>query len=149
MITRLKAEVSLIARAGRKMDLVGMNISATGTNESLNDPLGMALLGMGLNVADLASVTDTDLAAIEDIPQFLDRAELRLLETIAGNIDLVNITTGPRSEALSDLSKQVEAAITRLTKKIEKQYGSGVGSLQPGVVTLDFAEKYDATSDTP
>ena len=143
-ITRMQAEGILLARAGRKMALVDLDAATKdGNNPDLNEPLASALLGMGEVPADILAITDGDLADASDVAELLDRAELRLLETIAGNIDLVDVTIGPRHESLSQLAGQVENAISRLTEKIQKMYGAGVGTISGGSISLDFVSKGD------
>ncbi len=141
-VTRAQAELILIARHGPKMEAAGMDgITVSGSNADINDPLMTALLAMGITPANLAAVADSDLSGA-DINQLLDRAELRLCENISGNLDMVDITTGPRRESLSQLADQVEKTISRITKKIEKLYGE-IGSLYAGAISLDFSEKVD------
>jgi hypothetical protein len=143
-LTRANAEVMLIDRCGKKMTAAGMDgTTVTGINADINQPLATALIGMGLTPVNLMDIADADLAAVEDIPQLLDRAELRLLESIAGNLDLVDITVGPRREALSQLYDQVNKSIQRMTDKIASLYGGMSTGLSAGVVTLDFQETFD------
>lgn len=144
-ITRANAEAVLVRRIGRKMTAAGLDGStANGTNGDLNDPLATALLDMGLTVQDIANVADADLVAVDNIPELLDRAELRALESVIGNLDAVNISIGPRSESLGQLSDQCEQAVNRLQAKIAAKYGTAA-SLEGGSLSLDFAEKFDDT----
>ena len=144
--TRANAEVVLLARHGPKMTAAGMDgATQSGANPAVVDPLVTALLKMGYTPASAAAVTDADLAKVETerLPELLERAELRLLENIAGNLDDVDITLGPRREALNQLAQLVERAIDRLTARLAKEYGAGLGSLSAGAISLDFAEKFD------
>jgi methyl-accepting chemotaxis protein len=143
--TRASAEAALLRRAGKRMALVGMDsVNMSGTNLDLNDPIGMALLQMGKNVLDTSLVVDADLSSLTtgDILEFLERAELRLLENILGNIDLTDITIGSRRESLGQLADQLEKAITRKRDTIATSY-SGYGSIEAGVIKIDTAEKGD------
>ncbi len=113
-----------------------------GPMTDLNDPIGYALRVMGYAVADITAVADSDLAGLpaEEIDELLDRAELRTLENVAGNLDVVNISVGPRSESLGDLSRQVEALIRAKTERINARYG-GERRLEGGAIDLDFQQK--------
>jgi hypothetical protein len=77
----------------------------------------------------------------EQIDALLDLSELRTLQNIAGNLTVVDQSIGPRDMSLSQLSNQVEKAIQRLTERIAKVHGYGVGSLDASVISLDFQEK--------
>ncbi len=136
-----QVEVILTARAGKRMTFVGMDgTTVDGTNLDLVDPMVSTLISMGITPASYAGVVDADLATLEDIPQFLDRCELRLLQNILGNMDMVTNRVGPRSENLSDFSDALEKAITRKQEQIRKEYGAGVGTLSAGVINLGFME---------
>lgn len=136
-----QVEVILTARAGKRMTFVGMDgTTVDGSNPDLVDPMVSTLISMGITPASYAGVVDADLATLEDIPQFLDRCELRLLQNILGNMDMVTNRVGPRSENLSDFSDALEKAITRKQEQIRKEYGAGVGTLSAGVINLGFME---------
>lgn len=146
-MTRANAEYSLVKRQGPRMTMVGLAITTAGSNTDLNDPMAMALIAMSLNPASPSLITDSDISAIttDEWPQFLDQAELRLLETISGQIDFVDISVGPRSESMSQFSAMVDKAIERLQLRITQQYGVGLGSLSSGIIQMDFAQKGDDT----
>lgn len=146
-MTRANAEYSLVKRQGPRMTMVGLATTTSGSNADLNDPMAMALIGMSLNPASPALLTDADISAVsaDDWPQFLDQAELRLLETISGQIDFVDISVGPRSESLNQFSAMVDKAIERLKTRITQQYGTGLGSLSAGIIQMDYAQKGDDT----
>lgn len=151
-ITRVQVERILIARCGKLLTAAGLDgATRTGANEDLNDPIGAAVRALALTVADLSAVADTDLASVTDaqIDQLLDVAELRTLETIEGNLDQVDITIGPRSESLNQLSKQVRTKIDAKRAAVEAAYGTGVAGLSTRAVTtawdapLDESETYE------
>lgn len=142
-MTRAQVEQVLVRRCG--LMLIAANLDGTtinGTNGDLNDPIGYALRASGLSVADLAYVSDGDLANVPDdlVDQVLDLAEYRALLSIEGNLDQVDVTIGPRSESLGQLAAKVKAQIDRLEAKIGRMYHIGLGTLTAGVVALDFAE---------
>lgn len=142
-ITRLDIENTLVKRCGKKMALVEMDVVASGSNDDLNDPIATALLDMGSQPVSLSDVADSDLTSVdpEEYPELFDRAELRLLESISGNLDMVNISVGPHKEELNQLAKQVEKAIDRLITKISRRYGDV--NFIAGVLALDFQAKED------
>ena len=118
----------------------GISVS---NNPYLNDPIGSALIGMGVIPADISLITDADVMLAGDrIQELLDRAELRLLKNIAGNLDLVDIAIGPRKESLSQLHEQVIKEIDTLSAQIAKEYGIGTGTLGTGTIALDFQESF-------
>ena len=143
-ITRANVEAALVKRASKKMLLVGFAVTVAGSNADLNDPIGTSLLKMGKSVSNISQVSDTDLLGIsaDEVPEFLDRVELRLLESISGNIDTTNVTVGPRTEALGQLADQCEKAIARLVARMGSDYGI-YGSLVAGVIVVDRSEKRD------
>ena len=138
-ITRIDVEVELVKRQGARMSVAGLAVTVEGSNADLNQPMSVALRKMGLTASN--PVSNTDLAELEDadIDEFYDRAELRLLENILGNLVLVDIDSGPRSEKLSQISASVEKAIARMEAKISSEYGVGY-ELEGGVIELDSQE---------
>ena len=145
-LTRTNIEEILIRRCGALMTAAGMDGTTTsGSNADLNDPIGFAIRKCGGTVASVVAVADADLAGIstDNLDQLLDVAELRTLESIAGNLDDVNITEGPHSEQLADLSARVQKRIETKQARIEKEYGIGVGAFTAGVLRLDFMQKGD------
>ena len=123
------------------MALVGFATTTAGSNADLDDPLAVSLRKLGRTAS--TPVTDGDLSDLPDaqIDEFIDRAELRTLENIAGNIDLVDITVGPRRESLGQLADQCEKAIARLAANIANEFGAGLSELTTGSLTLDFQQE--------
>jgi len=123
-ITRASLETILVQRCGSLMSLVGMPVTYTGSNASLNDPIGYALRYAEYTVADITSVSNADIAELEDgdLDQILDVSELRLLENIQGNFSLVDITNGPESEKFSQSAAVIEKRINKLQAKIDSMY---------------------------
>lgn len=143
---RLKYEVILIRRTGKLLvaaDLDGTTVD--GSNADLNDPLGVAIREVGGSVGDISSVDDDDLATVDssDVDWFIDTAELRVLESIEGNLDDVDMTAGSQSRRFSQLATQVAKRIDRKKEQLEDKYGVGVPPLTPGVIKLDIADHND------
>ena len=151
-LTRANAEVELVGRAKGKMELVGMAVTVVGTNADLNGPLASALRKMGIAPASPITVTDTDLANLTDadIDEYLDRAELRLLENIHRNYTLVDIKSGPQDEKLSQIAAQLEKAIETLSAKIRSEYGDtgANSSFAVGVTRIDgYSEEAEGNTE--
>ena len=143
-ITRDNVEAILVQRCGKLLAAADMDgTTIAGTNASLNDPIGWSTRRLGYPVANLTSVSNADLASVadEEVDQLLDLAELRTLQNIEGNLDDVDISANGRSESLGQLVKQVQTRLERVKAAIEKEYGTGLGTLSAGVVELDFMEK--------
>lgn len=141
-ITRVDAEVELVKRQGARMGVAGLAVTVSGSNADLNQPLAVALRKMGYAASN--PVSNSDLAELDDseIDEFFDRSELRLLENISGNLVLVDTDAGPRSDKLSQISAQIEKAISRKENQISTNYGAGY-EMEGGVISMDFAEKDD------
>lgn len=148
-LTRQQAEAVLISRCGTLLTEAGLDgVNNGGSNADLNDPMMTTLVKMGITPASYSNVVDADLSSLAggDVTEFLDRAELRVLETISSNLVYVNIQIGPRREDLGSLMDQVEKRIQRLSSKVQKEYGVGMGTLSAGVIGLDFQAM---TNDSP
>lgn len=148
-VTRYNIETILVHRCGKLMSFAGLSTTKGTRNLDLNDPIGYGLRKTGYTVANPALVSDSDLANLsnDDLDQFLDIAEYRLLENIAGNLDSVDIRTGPYSENLSQIAAQLETRMNRLQMKIENEYGIGGGTFEGGTILLDFAEHNEEMSE--
>lgn len=145
-ITRANMEAIIVSRCNRLMAFVGMAVTITGSNSSLNDPIGYSIRRLGYSVINIGSVTDTDVANIKDdeIDEALDYAEMRTLESVAGNMDAVDISNGPEKENFSQVSTSLEKRIKSLTDKITASYGSGAIP-ETGSLIYNFAAHNDDT----
>lgn len=143
-LTRASLESILIRRAGKQLTAASLDgTTVDGTNADLNDPLASALRQCGLSVANIASVSDSDLSALDDadIDKLLDLAELRTLESCLGNLDLVDVTAGPIKESFGQIGSRLEKAIERKRAAITRTYGIGMGSLSAGLIDLGFQQQ--------
>ena len=140
-LTRSDAETELVRRAKKRMVMVGMAVTVTGSNDDLSGPMTVALRSMGFTPASPITVTNADLSALADdeVDEFFDRAELRLLENILGSFDQSSIRSGPYSENMSDVMASIEKRIEAL----RSIYGNAGSSLEAGTISLGFAEKDD------
>lgn len=140
-LTRAQAEAILVRRVGRLMTAASMDGATTnGSNRDFNDPLGWAIVQAGGSVAARNLVTTADLATADD-DAVLDLAELRVLESIAGNLALVDVTFGPHKESLGQLGTRLELLIARKRKQVARDHGVGASALEAGVITLGFAQQ--------
>lgn len=149
-LTRANVETILVRRCGSLLTAAGLDgTTLDGTNVDLNDPIGYALREMGYTVDDITAVADDDVSSVStaNYDKLLDLSELRTLENIQGNLDEVDITLGPRKEALGQLPDRLEKRIERLEAKVRKVYGIGVGTITAGVIKLDFAEHNEDLPD--
>lgn len=137
-LTRADLEGLVVGRLGPLMEAASLGVSITGSNSSLSDPMARATRDVGGTTADYTTVTTAELAAIaaSDYDDLFNLSEYRTLQTIIGNLDDVDITAGPRSEKLSQLTAQAE----RKLKRLETLLTSTLHPLTSGYITLDFAE---------
>lgn len=136
--TRANLEGLVVGRLGPLMEAAGLDISVTGSNSSLSAPLSKAARGVGAATADYATITSDELATIAaaDLDPLFDLSEYRTLETVITNLDDTDITTGPRSEKLSQLVAQAERRLNRLDSVLK----SILHPPTAGYLSLDFVE---------
>lgn len=140
--TRANAEVVLVGRTRKKMVVIGFDVTTVGTNPDLDDPMFTALVNMGKTPVG-ATVADADLAAFStpEYVEFLDRAELRLLESLYQNINFNDIQVGPRKVSLNQLADQIAKAIGMLQSKVDDKYNDSVPALGKGIIRLSTQAK--------
>ena len=141
-MTRADTEFLLVASFSPLLTAAGMAITVAGANADLNSPMGRAVNDMGYTVLSPVLIANADIANIVDADryEFITIASLHTLEAILGHLDDTDITVGPRTEKLSQLTAQVENKIERLRKELEDEYGYGLAMPEYGVITLNFAE---------
>jgi hypothetical protein len=113
-LTRANAERVIVDRVGGLMEFAGLTVTYAGSNSDLDEPLSWAARRMGLSLASSITVTDSDISGLsgDDIDDYLDLAEYRTLKNVQGNLDMVDVTAGPRSEKLSQVAGQVEKMLS-------------------------------------
>lgn len=149
--TRANIESILIRRTGKWLTMAGLDgTTVSGANGDLNDPLGYALRVLGITVANITSVADSDLTGVDgdSLDELLDLSEWRTLNSILQNYDAVSLSVGGRSESYGQFADRLEAALKRKQEQIENTYGLGLGSLEAGVIQLDFEQRSDTLSTT-
>lgn len=147
MGSRVQVETILVQRQGKRMTFVGMAITIVGTNASLNDPIAYAVRMLGGTVANPVLVADADIDPViadadAGLDALLDVAELRLLLSIKGNLDTVDITSGPFTEKYSQLGSMLDKDIDRLKKQVE-QYGISGIDVRAGVIEMNIGSRSD------
>jgi hypothetical protein len=144
-VTRAQVEKLLVRRAGKRMAFIDMEITTTGANSDLADPISQSLLVLGIAPSDFTEPADSDLVNItgDNLSEMLDRAELRLLENIRGNFDMVDFSNGSQSESLSQFSRDLDAAIKNKQAQIAVEYGVAANSLSAGIISQNFQQKGD------
>ena len=87
----------------------------TGEGKQISLPACMAwsCRQMGVTIANLRSVTDTELSTIVQVDAFLDLLELRVLQSVQTNLADVTTWVGPLREDWNDLSKRIADLITK------------------------------------
>ena len=141
-VLRADIEQVLITRRGKLMAMVGMDVlTHDGTNASLTDCIGYATRVVG-TTASVAAVNDADLLTLPngeaDADAVVDFAELRLIISIKGNLDMVDIVSGPFQEKLSQLGLALDRDIKYLTDYVYQNYDVGPINVQGGVVRLNI-----------
>ena len=145
-LTRANIEAILVQRCGAYMTAAGMVVTVAGSNANLNDPIGYAVRMSGGTVASYVAVADADILTVDstDYDKLLDIAELRTLDSVATNLDDVDLTVGPRSEKLNQLALNLQAIMERKATRVEKSYGIGAPLIGTGAIVLDFADHNEA-----
>jgi hypothetical protein len=145
-LTRAQLESVLISRAGKQLALVGLDgTTIDGTNPALNDPIGEGLRSLSIHPADITAVSDGDLATVADmdIPQLLDVAELRCLESILNNLDSTDEKVMQGEQDWAKFAARLEGTIKRRRDMLTKRYGVDVGTVTVGMLNFDFQSRWD------
>lgn len=138
-INRAAVETALISRIGRRFTFIKLNgTTHDGTNADLNDPIREALGYLGVVPVDPTAIADVDFATVTagGLTKLYDVAELRCLETVAGNWDQFDQTKGISQQMLGKMLDSLLALIKDKRAAILAQYGIGLGQLTGGGVTV-------------
>jgi len=148
-LTRANIEALLLRRVGALLTEADLDGSTVGTNADLADPIGWAVRQCGASVANFTSVADSDIAGVstDDYDKLLDLAEYRAMQNISGNWSQVDLKVGPRQESFNQFRIAIEDRIGRKLKQLQQDYGFGQGTLEAGVISLDFMSKGTDTGD--
>jgi hypothetical protein len=149
-ITRANVESILIRRLGALLTEAGLDgTTVDGSNVDLNDPIGWAVRQADGSVDDPATVDDEDVqtVATADLDKLLDLAEYRALESISGNLNLVDIESGPFRQSFNQLRVGLEQRIARKRKQLERDYDFGDSGFAASVIELDRIDGYAGEAD--
>lgn len=143
-LTRADVEAELVNRVGADLlARLGMSAAADGANPDLNGPIAASLRTLDVTLASPPTVADADLVplAATAADQLYDVAELRLLMILANRAALlVDQQIGTQSRiSLAQIARELELAITRLERRVDRLYGVGRGVLTTGMMTLPIA----------
>jgi hypothetical protein len=129
-LTRAAIEQVLVLRAKKRMAFVGMDITTSGSNPDLVEPISTALMLIGIMPANIAAPSSSEIASVasENMTKLFDLAEARLLENIFGNADKVTLTAASGTEQFGQFTQDLEKAIARKQAFNQRQYGVGNGS---------------------
>jgi hypothetical protein len=109
-LTSASAVSILEDRVGDLMVFVGKTADITGMYPALS----WAARQLGVTTDNYAVISADEMAAVSDGDDFLDLAEYRLLADILGNLDMVDVTAGPRSEKLSQVAAYIKQRMASL-----------------------------------
>ena len=145
-LTRANVEAELVGRVGADLlARLGMTALSDGTNADLNSPIAASLRTLNVVLTAPPLVTDADFEPLANTAadQLLDVAELRLLMTLQNRAAvLVDQQIGTQSRiSLGQIAKDLELAVTRLERRVDRLYGVGRGVLTTGMMTLPIAAR--------
>lgn len=125
-LTRVTVEKILVKRCGQFMTAAALATTIAGSNDDCSDPMAWAMRQLGYSPTAVDSVTDGDLVQVASsrTDAFLDLAELRLLETIRGNLTSVNARVGPLAEDKSALLNQITALVEKKSSEVSARHGN-------------------------
>ncbi len=100
-------------------------LTGDSSRPALDPCIQWALRMLGYTVASLTTTAEAELAAVTTahIDALLDLTELKMLEAIQTNLTEVDLTTGPVTEALSDLSDRLAKLVPIKRANIGLMYG--------------------------
>lgn len=142
ILTRAQAEAVLVNRCGPFLEAAGLAVTTVGTNADLDDILRrtLALMGYAPTTIVTADADLIDLSTSALIEEFLDRAEVRALETCQGRLaDPSLMVEGLIQVQSADVGRAVTAALSARTAAVRIAWGeAGTGSTL-GVQPISFA----------
>lgn len=124
--------------------LTAAGLDGSATSAAWLYPLATSATALGISLANGLTVVDDDLAGVtqNQLPQFVEVAELRALENALENYTLVTMKLSLQEQDLDQIRAGLEKAIVRKAAYVKERYGVGRGSLTAGVVNLGFQEPF-------
>lgn len=127
----------------------GMTATASLDSNSYNEAVSTSARELGITLADPLNAVDSDLTAVtqDQATQFLDVAELRLLESALANYTKVDQKISLGSISFGQLRSDLEALVARKAAYVRMRYGIGLGTLGGAIVDLQFQEAGNDLTD--
>jgi len=138
-VTKQMVQQVLITRLGKVLTDLDFEVVLSGDLDYLEDPIGWGLRMIEISTADLTEITNTEVASMsdDDVDEFLDYAEYRLIGNLIKNAPDVDVKIGHRSEEFSQLANRLFQMFDRKRTEIRQIYGFGLGELTSGVIDLN------------
>lgn len=153
-LTRPNLDAALVRICGPTLTKVGRDgTTVDGTNVDLSIGIGMALLAMERDVADISSVTTSELSGVTggDVKLLIDVSRVEIYENILSNWAQPDETAGTDNEQLNGkLRDSIEKTVTRWKAELRDNYGIGTGSppsIDGGIGTLEVGSYDQNTAD--
>lgn len=138
-VTKQMVQQVLITRLGRVLTDLNFEVILSGDLDYLEDPIGWGLRMIEISTADLTEITNAEVASMsdDDVDEFLDYAEYRLIGNLIKNAPDVDVKIGHRTEEFSQLANRLIQMFDRKRTEIRLLYGFGLGDLTSGMIDLD------------
>lgn len=101
--------------------------------------IARAVREAGGTTVNYDSVTNAEIAAVADPDLLLLLVEYCFVKNIIGNLPFVDTTTGPRKEALSQLSQYMFMLKENIEDQLKNLYGYGAATLEAAKIYDRFA----------
>jgi len=132
-LTISNVETIIESRLGGLLDAAGIT--------DCTPAISWAVREAGGSTASYLTATDAEVNGISNKDMLLDLAEYRCVLDIIGNLAVVDITTGPRKEALGQLNDVALKFKENLEAKLKSLYGYGAATLEAAMITdLSFVQ---------
>jgi len=139
MATKVEVTAILEERTGAMLALV-RQLTGLADRPNVQHAIAWAVRRLGGTTASFVEATDAEVSAITKEEALIDLAELRLLDSMYGNLTAVTNRTGPIQDDYNDLARRLEAARTEKRGEILSVHGIDVnGSTSPSKPVLMWA----------
>lgn len=128
------------ARCGKLAEFAGLEVTIA--SPQVLDAASNAIRAAGAVTPDPSTASDSDFLQVEEslTSMVLDYGELRMLESIQGNLTEVDTIIGPERQNYSQIISQLSLRILRLSRRIEKQYGILLATAEMGIFSSSSSE---------
>lgn len=158
-LTRIAFDLAMRQNLERSLPKVGRDgTTVDGTNPDFSFGIAMALLEMGLPVADISNVTDAELSGItgRDVKMAIEIARYEALRMALSNWVEPDWVAGTDNEqANGALRESLRKQLDGWREELRNDYGigdgtgspatttGGLGTLTAGTIDLNFAATWD------